>query len=174
VSACCPEHAISSQRRAILKIRSFKNILFYIQREICSPVSFFLETPSPESVPLFIIVVGVSQIHFLRPCVRGHSYMDCDPHQFTFEDLINHSCNFSENWHPDRYMLLVPEVLTALDLSNCQIPCYDLSVITIVSVESKLLCSFVQLVLLSHSVNSSGSISFCCQYWTMLILPLPL
>jgi hypothetical protein len=74
--------------------------LFNIQKEICSSVSLYLEALSPESVPVPIIAAGVSQIHMLKPCMFDHASVDRDPHQFTFDNLINHTCNLSGNDHP--------------------------------------------------------------------------
>jgi hypothetical protein len=94
-------------------------ILFNIQRETCSSGGIYLDALSPESVPLFIMANGVSQIYIPKPFVHGPHFVDRDPHQFPFEDLTNPPCSFSGNDHPGRCMLILPEVLTARDLSNC-------------------------------------------------------
>jgi hypothetical protein len=43
---------------------------------------------------------GVFRIYIPKPFVHGYHYVDRDPHQFPFEDLINPPCSFSGNDHP--------------------------------------------------------------------------
>jgi hypothetical protein len=77
---------------------------------------------SPKSVPLLIIVVGVSQVYLLKQFVTGHDDMDCHLHQLTVDDLTSPTCNFSCDDHSGRDAFLLPDILTWFNVSNGQIP----------------------------------------------------
>jgi hypothetical protein len=96
--------------------------------------------------------------------------VDRDPHQFTFEDLVNSACNFSGDNHPGLYLLLLLDVLTTLDVLKGQILRYDAWAIPS---DSRLIETFAFILLKKqiYLIQSTVPVQFLCFQFRPTLIP---
>jgi hypothetical protein len=98
-------------------------------RDVFSAICFQIEGILPDSPPALIVAGRLSDLPELRQYVVGHVYCDRERNHLTIDDIMNPSHHFSTNQHPGRYIFVAPEIVGTLDVTTCQIFCYEPSLI---------------------------------------------
>jgi hypothetical protein len=89
----------------------------------------YLRALAGNSIRVLIPSIDRSEFPELGTFVSGHEYRDHRRHPFTLPDLMSPTHQFSRNCEAGRYMFVAMEVLTRLNVSACEILCFDPSVI---------------------------------------------
>jgi hypothetical protein len=101
-----------------VKIQSFR-----LKRTVHASVCLDLDVPPTDSLPLFVMFLQVSRLYEFGRFVLGHGRC-----LLTMAELISPTHEFSAGRHVVPFSFVLPRVLPTLDVSPCQILCYDPSV----------------------------------------------
>jgi hypothetical protein len=92
----------------------------------------YLMNRVPGSPPLMIVAEDPEKIETMSPVTTGHRYAVGRRHRLTIEELMNPNHEFKGNY-AGRYLFVDPIVINSLNVSGCQIRCYEPPLIPAIS-----------------------------------------
>jgi hypothetical protein len=105
-------------------IQSVDIFRFHNKVELHHELEGYLMNLVPGSPPLIIVAEDPEKIETMRSVTTGHRYAVGRRHRLTIEELMNPNHEFKGN-DAGRYMFVDPAVINSLNVSGCQILCYE-------------------------------------------------